>query len=113
MIRRPPRSTRTDTLFPDTTLFRSLNQADYWVNWSAAHGVTLEELQAQRVPPELHALSHWCWHTSSSDALIVAIAATNYAIEGAAGEWSALVCSNGIYAAAFAEEDRKDRKSVV
>src|SRR3546814_2721183 len=24
MIRRPPRSTRTDTLFPDTTLFRSV-----------------------------------------------------------------------------------------
>src|SRR3546814_18241723 len=24
MLRRPPRSTRTDTLFPDTTLFRSL-----------------------------------------------------------------------------------------
>src|SRR3546814_15547287 len=23
MLRRPPRSTRTDTLFPDTTLFRS------------------------------------------------------------------------------------------
>src|SRR3546814_6520839 len=28
MIRRPPRSTRTDTLFPYTTLFRSLQQAD-------------------------------------------------------------------------------------
>src|SRR3546814_6301902 len=27
MIRRPPRSTRTDTLFPYTTLFRSDNQA--------------------------------------------------------------------------------------
>src|SRR3546814_8323593 len=26
MIRRPPRSTRTDTLFPYTTLFRSLTQ---------------------------------------------------------------------------------------
>src|SRR3546814_12834530 len=26
MIRRPPRSTRTDTLFPDTTLFRSRQQ---------------------------------------------------------------------------------------
>src|SRR3546814_2665124 len=25
MLRRPPRSTRTDTLFPYTTLFRSLN----------------------------------------------------------------------------------------
>src|SRR3546814_3918027 len=28
MIRRPPRSTRTDTLFPYTTLFRSDNWAD-------------------------------------------------------------------------------------
>src|SRR3546814_14739037 len=27
MIRRPPRSTRTDTLFPYTTLFRSLERA--------------------------------------------------------------------------------------
>src|SRR3546814_17176521 len=26
MIRRPPRSTRTDTLFPDTTLFRSIGR---------------------------------------------------------------------------------------
>src|SRR3546814_17234631 len=26
MIRRPPRSTRTDTLFPYTTLFRSIRQ---------------------------------------------------------------------------------------
>src|SRR3546814_2067190 len=30
MIRRPPRSTRTDTLFPYTTLFRS-----YFENWKA------------------------------------------------------------------------------
>src|SRR3546814_3650878 len=28
MIRRPPRSTRTDTLFPYTTLFRSLSPGD-------------------------------------------------------------------------------------
>src|SRR3546814_19097181 len=28
MIRRPPRSTRTDTLFPYTTLFRSVAAAD-------------------------------------------------------------------------------------
>src|SRR3546814_12104700 len=27
MIRRPPRSTRTDTLFPYTTLFRSVHKA--------------------------------------------------------------------------------------
>src|SRR3546814_5773665 len=29
MIRRPPRSTRTDTLFPYTTLFRSIRNSDY------------------------------------------------------------------------------------
>lgn len=84
-----------------------LNHADYWVNWSQAHGVSLEDLQAQKVPVELHALSHWCWHTSSADSLIVAMAATNYAIEGATGEWSALVCSTGVYAQGFAEEERK------
>src|SRR3546814_6600177 len=31
MIRRPPRSTRTDTLFPYTTLFRSFWQAVAWL----------------------------------------------------------------------------------
>src|SRR3546814_13824642 len=33
MRRRPPRSTRTDTLFPYTTLFRSLSPASGW--WAA------------------------------------------------------------------------------
>src|SRR3546814_13622442 len=35
MIRRPPRSTRTDTRFPYTTLFRSLEQAVGWVEPTA------------------------------------------------------------------------------
>src|SRR3546814_14819161 len=42
MIRRPPRSTRTDTLFPYTTLFRSLLRplADFWQSeiWRHAFG---------------------------------------------------------------------------
>src|SRR3546814_14171531 len=33
MIRRPPRSTRTDTLFPYTTLFRSVGHLSQ-LNWS-------------------------------------------------------------------------------
>src|SRR3546814_2496671 len=32
MIRRPPRSTRTDTLFPYTTLFRSVPKPPEWAN---------------------------------------------------------------------------------
>src|SRR3546814_8618412 len=39
MIRRPPRSTRTDTLFPYTTLFRSLlyRNAKTQSLWSTTH----------------------------------------------------------------------------
>src|SRR3546814_5734634 len=35
MIRRPPRSTRTDTLFPYTTLFRSRDTRASAFRWSA------------------------------------------------------------------------------
>src|SRR3546814_10491177 len=34
MIRRPPRSTRTDTLFPYTTLFRSYHRSVNQPEWS-------------------------------------------------------------------------------
>src|SRR3546814_2321362 len=40
MIRRPPRSTRTDTLFPYTTLFRSMA-----VTLLAVHDIALGEFQ--------------------------------------------------------------------
>src|SRR3546814_12888537 len=37
MLRRPPRSTRTDTLFPYTTLFRSPSAAAVVTNVNASH----------------------------------------------------------------------------
>src|SRR3546814_12337963 len=42
MLRRPPRSTRTDTLFPYTTLFRSLEPEE-------GAGVGLEEVLPHRI----------------------------------------------------------------
>src|SRR3546814_4368719 len=36
MIRRPPRSTRTDTLFPYTTLFRSLSGQHVVAPWQVS-----------------------------------------------------------------------------
>src|SRR3546814_17872003 len=36
MIRRPPRSTRTDTLFPYTTLFRSTDEYDIILDYHRA-----------------------------------------------------------------------------
>src|SRR3546814_2534244 len=47
MIRRPPRSTRTDTLFPYTTLFRSVRPA------AAGHRGGAFALPALRAPAEL------------------------------------------------------------
>src|SRR3546814_14203069 len=41
MVRRPPRSTRTDTLFPYTTLFRSPAQI---VQDARAHGVEMRPI---------------------------------------------------------------------
>src|SRR3546814_5364138 len=46
MIRRPPRSTRTDTLFPYTTLFRSLMGTDLTVMIAGESG-TGKELVAR------------------------------------------------------------------
>src|SRR3546814_5788357 len=63
MIRRPPRSTRTDTLFPYTTLFRSRDDADHLEqrevdrgklesrhDEGAEHRDVRRDLQEERVP---------------------------------------------------------------
>src|SRR3546814_5749563 len=47
MIRRPPRSTRTDTLFPSTTLFRSLHLGS---DASQLDALTRYEVQGQARP---------------------------------------------------------------
>src|SRR3546814_5469100 len=64
MIRRPPRSTRTDTLFPYTTLFRSAGvKATIWHNprcsksraalaiLEAAPGVEVDVVEYLKTPP--------------------------------------------------------------
>src|SRR3546814_13446237 len=58
MIRRPPRSTRTDTLFPNTTLFRSRARRQLYMSYAEMrrmHGV--EQINApsmflKEIPPE-------------------------------------------------------------
>src|SRR3546814_13684574 len=55
MIRRPPRSTRTDTLFPYTTLFRS----------PGATGGDGSDARRGR------AVAHLCWALAPDEALII------------------------------------------
>src|SRR3546814_11368762 len=44
MIRRPPRSTRTDTLFPDTTLFRSVTKGSIELEGARVDALTPNDL---------------------------------------------------------------------
>ena len=83
------------------------NHADYWVDWAAAHHVTREDLQAGEAPALAFALSHWCWKSSSADPLHTSMAATNFAVEGVTGEWSALLCSRDTLAHSYPESIRK------
>src|SRR3546814_15198463 len=63
MIRRPPRSTRTDTLFPYTTLFRSLSALPLVPSASAARTPLCPEARPAppvlRPPPPLHQAAGW------------------------------------------------------
>jgi pyrroloquinoline quinone (PQQ) biosynthesis protein C len=71
--------------------------ADHWVEWAKAAGVTLDDLKSGANVEELEALAHWCWTVTDNASLHVAIAATNFAVEGATGEWSCVVCSKNDY----------------
>src|SRR3546814_2328613 len=69
MIRRPPRSTRTDTLFPYTTLFRSNSYYNILKHLSvAAAAGTVPGLRATARPIILHGRSEE--HTSELQSLM-------------------------------------------
>src|SRR3546814_18385153 len=66
MIRRPPRSTRTDTLFPYTTLFRSKVTIAHIskvipANWKVVNEAFLEAFHVHTTHPQ--------WTTAYSDHL--------------------------------------------
>src|SRR3546814_8424704 len=50
MIRRPPRSTRTDTLFPYTTLCRSWRETEFGLVLFKGHAVALLALHIRALP---------------------------------------------------------------
>src|SRR3546814_11410765 len=52
MIRRPPRSTRTDTLFPYTTLFRAYDMINVSASWTSLDESVTATLYARNVLSE-------------------------------------------------------------
>src|SRR3546814_20698426 len=74
MIRRPPRSTRTDTLVPYTTLFRSINAPERGWNDDAGVDVTGKTVVILVNDPD--------WETAGSDGPFDGHAMTYY------GRWT-------------------------
>lgn len=83
------------------------NHLEYWIDWAQGHGICVEELLSGDRSSSVEALSHWCWHSCERDPLPVAMAATNYAIEGATGEWAVKVSGSTVYEAGFEAVVRK------
>src|SRR3546814_10010585 len=93
MIRRPPRSTRTDTLFPYTTLFRSFIVLVAWIVISRAHSVDWA-----KVMTSLREMPAWILLLAAS------FAAASYAIY-ACFDWFARIYTTQV------PKLRQDRKS--
>jgi pyrroloquinoline quinone (PQQ) biosynthesis protein C len=83
------------------------SHADYWVAWAEASEVPYEALSRGSSAAPSASLAHWCWYICDRGSLAEAVAATNYAIEGATGEWAQLVCSSDCYASSLPDDKRK------
>jgi pyrroloquinoline quinone (PQQ) biosynthesis protein C len=67
---------------------------EWWVNFAEGFGVDRRIFSDGVLPPpEMDAINHYLWHVCSQGSLVEAIAATNYAVEGATGEWTKFVRS--------------------
>jgi len=80
--------------------------AEHWIEWAKSVDLTLADLKRGDDIEGLTALAHWCWYVCDRASLAVAIAATNYAVEGVTGEWSCLICAKSTYAESLPKEIR-------
>jgi pyrroloquinoline quinone (PQQ) biosynthesis protein C len=74
------------------------NHAEYWLNWAEGTGVAREDVLHGERPQGSQVLADWCEEVSRHDSLAAGIIATNYAVEGATGEWSQLLYGSEAYA---------------
>lgn len=83
------------------------NHAEYWLNWAEGAGVARNDVLNGPLPAGTQDLAHWCEDISSRGTLAAGIAATNYAVEGATGEWAQRVYESALYAESFPLTSRK------
>src|SRR3546814_21042407 len=114
MIRRPPRSTRTDTLFPYTTLFRSLRMLEradrgHDVGHQRLFAAAVAEILADRLREILGMVDE------QRDRAVDAVAAHGQAFGHGRGEAILLRRQHPLHALAFERDPvpDRDRKGVV
>lgn len=87
------------------------NHADYWLNWAEGAGVAADDVIHGVLPAGTQALADWCEEISANKdgdvALAAGLIATNYAVEGATGDWSQLIYESQAYADSLPVEGRK------
>ena len=83
------------------------NHAEYWLDWADGEGVTRARVLHESAPHGTQVLANWCEEISSRGSLAAGIAATNYAIEGATGEWSQILYDSREYHDNFPQNTRK------
>lgn len=82
------------------------NHAEYWLTWAEGAGIKREEVLHGVAPGGTEALANWCEEISRSGSLAAGVAATNYAVEGATGEWSQLLYDSIAYRESFPQNIR-------
>src|SRR3546814_19720872 len=100
MIRRPPRSTRTDTLFPYTTLFRSKATYQRYFGWWDGNPANFNPLPPEQSAPKYVALA------GGADKLL---AAGREALKAGDYRWAAELLNKLV----FAEPGNKDARAAL
>lgn len=83
------------------------NHAEHWLRWAEGAGVPREEVLHGVLPAGTQALANWCEEISSGGTLPASLAAVNYAVEGATGEWSRILYESESFAAQYTEQSRR------
>lgn len=81
--------------------------AEWFLDWAEAFGTPRDEMLDGPRPVEMTAITDWCWHVCQHGDLAEAMAATNYAIEGATGEWTPPVAESAAYVSRVPEAERE------
>lgn len=82
------------------------NHAQYWLDWAEGAGVARDEVLRGVPVRGTEMLANWCEDVCTNGTLAAGIAASNYAVEGATGEWSQLIYDSKEYADGFATKSR-------